>query len=300
VFNLRSRVAPQGSTVSQYPPTRDDAASEDQEAESTSGSDESDYDGGASDDEDVDEEKLTGQCLFCPQKCDTSDENMAHMRKAHGFVVPYQNYLTVELETLVWFLQLVVYGYRECIACSIHRRTPEAVQHHMLAKGHLSPDLSSDIAEFYQDLPSETAQDGAWTDTDSSSRRLASGKILGHRSQPASSSRPRQVRQLAEQREGLPAASSASKEEASSLTALDRHDRKTQAITSQLARLGTNDQMSLAHLSTAEQRSVLAVRKKQLDKARRDERRARSKVERLGNKALMKHFKPDVPGRLNG
>jgi hypothetical protein len=39
---------------------------------------------------------------------------------------------------------------------------------------------------------------------------------------------------------------------------------------------------------------------KQLSNAKRAERRTRIRLEAKGNKTFMKHFKPDVPGRLNG
>jgi len=45
---------------------------------------------------------------------------------------------------------------------------------------------------------------------------------------------------------------------------------------------------------------MLAVKKKQLDKARRAEWAMRGRVEGMGNKTLMMNFVPDVPGRLNG
>jgi hypothetical protein len=39
---------------------------------------------------------------------------------------------------------------------------------------------------------------------------------------------------------------------------------------------------------------------KQLSNAKRAERRTRIRLEAKGNQTFMKHFKPDVPGRLNG
>ncbi len=54
------------------------------------------------------------------------------------------------------------------------------------------------------------------------------------------------------------------------------------------------------HLPASEQRALLAVQKKQIDKARRAEWAMRGRVEGMGNKTLMKNFVNDVPGRLNG
>jgi len=71
-------------------------------------------------------------------------------------------------------------------------------------------------------------------------------------------------------------------------------------LAARLSQLSVRDQNTLALLPSHEIRSVLATKRKQLDQARRDETKARRRVERLGNKTLMKHFKPDVPGRSNG
>jgi len=49
-----------------------------------------------------------------------------------------------------------------------------------------------------------------------------------------------------------------------------------------------------------QQRALLATQKKQVEKAKKAERRYQSRVEGMGNKSLMKHFVPDTPGRLNG
>ncbi|KAI0448858.1 hypothetical protein F5B21DRAFT_87809 [Xylaria acuta] len=47
------------------------------------------------------------------------------------------------------------------------------------------------------------------------------------------------------------------------------------------------------------QRAVLAMQMKQLDKSRQTEQWIRCRVERKGNKTLIKHFVNDVPGGLN-
>jgi pre-60S factor REI1 len=234
------------------------------------------------------------ECLFCSEKCGTFDDNMEHMRATHGLIIPYQNHLTVDLETLVWFMHLVIHGYRECISCGKRRRTAGAVQHHMVATSHCRPNLSSDIAEFYKDLPEDLMSPDHVANMDEESMRLSSGKIITHRSQMQTQHAPNRQRiQPTSSSQQLPSSSTSGGKGSS---ALDRKDRKAAALDLQLARMSANDQQSLAHLPTSEQRALLATRKKQLDKARREEVRARSKVERMSNQTLMKHFKNDVPG----
>jgi pre-60S factor REI1 len=54
------------------------------------------------------------------------------------------------------------------------------------------------------------------------------------------------------------------------------------------------------HMTSSQQRALLSTQKKQMEKARKIERTMQSRVEGMGKKALMKHFVPDTPGRLNG
>lgn len=276
------------------PPSSQDPVAAEVDWEDEEQSD-SEHDEDDSDKEDIDGiEFVPDQCLFCGESCGTFESSMDHMRKTHGLIIPYQNHLTVDLETLVWFMHLVIHGYHECISCGKHRRTAEAVQHHMVAKGHCRPNLSSDIAEFYTDLPPELTSRENIANMDEESMRLSSGKILTHRSQMQTQHAPNRHRiQPTSSAEQLPSSSTVSQLGSG---ALERKDRKAAALDLQLARMSVNDQQSLAHLPTSEQRSLLATRKKQLDKARREEIRARSRVESMGNQTLMKHFKNDVPG----
>ena len=123
------------------------------------------------------------QCLFCGDKCGTFEENVAHMATTHSFIIPYQDFLAVDLETLVWYLHLVIYGYFECILCSTRRDSLEAVQQHMMAKGHCRFDISPDTEEFYE-IPASVNHDlSNLARRDEASLRLPSGKLLGHRSQ---------------------------------------------------------------------------------------------------------------------
>ncbi|KAF6837491.1 Cytoplasmic 60S subunit biogenesis factor [Colletotrichum plurivorum] len=93
-----------------------------------------------------------GQCLFCPKPSTNFEENVAHMQKAHGLFIPYQQHLIVDLETFFKYLHLVIFEYRECIHCGTERATVQAVQQHMTGKGHCRFNVlegESEFAEFY-------------------------------------------------------------------------------------------------------------------------------------------------------
>lgn len=75
---------------------------------------------------------------------------------------------------------------------------------------------------------------------------------------------------------------------------LTRAVRQENRLTKQLATLRAGDEKSLAHLSVPEQRAVLAIQQKQVEKAHRAEERYRGRVEGLGNRTLMTHFVKDA------
>lgn len=270
--------------------------SQSQNEEESSDSDESSEDINNADGIEADSPSFVpNDCIFCGLGCDTFENNMVHMRKTHGFIVPYQEHLTVDLETLVWFMHLIIHSYHECISCGIHRRSAEAVQQHMTSLSHCRPNLSSDVAEFYTDLPPELIDLNGVGHPEEGTMRLKSGKILTHRSQVQTSHDPNRQR-ITRQPSGQPRQLGSSAQRKTDSSELEKQDRKATSLDLQLSQMSVNDQRSLAHLPTSEQRSVLAVRKKQLDNAQRAERRARSQVERMGNQTLMKNFKNDVPG----
>ncbi|KAK3324939.1 C2H2 type zinc-finger-domain-containing protein [Apodospora peruviana] len=143
----------------------------------------------ASDTEDDDEPPNTEfsprECLFCARDSSTLDDNMAHMATAHGFSVPFQDCLAVDLETIIAYLHFIIHSYRECICCGTQRSTVEGTRQHMVAKGHCRFDVSPDTEEFYQ-MPQSVANPGPQLDSSSSSSssmpmRLPSGKLIAHR-----------------------------------------------------------------------------------------------------------------------
>lgn len=141
------------------------------------------------DERDTDEEPtapefVPGECLFCSQNCGSLDDNLKHMATAHGFSIPFQEFLAVDLETVVWYVHFVIYGYKECISCSLRKSTVEGVQHHMAAKGHCRFDVSEDTQEFYE-LPQteNVVLEQAQRDGGSMPVRLPSGRLISNRKQ---------------------------------------------------------------------------------------------------------------------
>lgn len=109
------------------------------------------------------------QCLFCNAPSPTLPANLAHMHARHGLFLPPSiddgtRALAVDAETLVRYLHLVVFGYRECLLCRTVRRDPHAVQQHMMGRGHCRIDLDeargSEYRDFYEDVDSDGDDDG--------------------------------------------------------------------------------------------------------------------------------------------
>lgn len=232
------------------------------------------------------------------------------MRRSHSFRVPYENHLNVDLETFIWFLHMVVHAYHECLSCGTRRGSVEGAKQHMVAKGHCQVDVAGDIADFYNDDHPQSRAQGDGLQIDGSSLRLSSGKIAGSRLKSSSGeTKPHLSRERQARNAMLEAATEASRtaetqesssSPSSSSKTLQKQAARADAMTKALSQLSASDQMTLAHLSSSEQRALLTTRKKQLSKAQSEERKARARVERLGNRTLMKHFKPDTPGRQNG
>lgn len=74
-----------------------------------------------------------------------------------------------------------------------------------------------------------------------------------------------------------------------------REKRERAAVTYQLANLSVNDRNGLMHLSTAEQRSVLATQHRHAEKVQKEERRRQGKIDRKGNKNLYAYWHTETP-----
>ncbi|PNY29787.1 Zinc finger protein [Tolypocladium capitatum] len=288
VYNLRMRVAEPGTVV--LPPSASPSTERAVDAESNTPLDDESNDGDT--ELSAEPEFNSEQCLFCGAENTTFDDNLAHMSKAHSFAIPYQDYLIVDLETLVGYLHLVIYGHGECILCAVRRSTVEGVQHHMTAKGHCRFNVASDIAEFYK-IPAPAYH------ADEESLRLPSGKLLSHRTRatgPAASRTTRQSVERCLEPTTLPLATPTSESE----LVPTQVNNTTAASCTQLSRLTRGDQKSLAHLPDNELRSLLATSARHIDQSRREEKHAQLKLEKAGNTTLTARFRADTSKRFRG
>ncbi|KAI6313555.1 hypothetical protein MCOR29_007650 [Pyricularia oryzae] len=266
------------------------------------------------------------QCLFCNKLQGNFEANMAHMRLAHGLMIPATDRLAVDLETLFSYLHLVVSGYNECLCCGTQRNTTEAVQQHMMDKGHCRFDIAdgSEYADFYDSSTDSEAEsdvegaddedtktphfktENAAADPDEKWLRLPSGRVIHNRAGPAASSRPRRTRARStdqtpaalqggrDDREAqAPRGSTGGASEGGGL-ALTKADRRVDVIDRRFADLRSGDRLALAHLGPAERRAVVAMRQRATERVGRVESRYRLRVEGLGNVFLMTHFRKDA------
>lgn len=150
-------------------------------------------------------------CLFCPQLSSNFQTNLAHMQKFHGLFIPTSIddgalSLAVDMETLIGYMHLVIFGYHECLFCGTQRADGWAARQHMMGRGHCRMDLSSSESEwrdFYEvddnllsenegevvsgdDAGESDSADGQILPVDGGdSLRLSSGKVVAHRTAPA-------------------------------------------------------------------------------------------------------------------
>lgn len=274
-----------------------------------------------------------GQCLFCPDAASTFADSVTHMQKSHGLFVPLSQYLIVDLKTLYSYLHLVIFEYRECIQCGTERATVQGVQQHMTGKGHCKFDISnqdSEFAEFYDfSDPEEDGKSDIWGDSERQERnldetatrsspkpvmadehsiRLPSGKIISRHlpahMAPSPTKFRRRTQTLASRLEYSVAKDSdeegSSNEEADSdipETQLLSKSKKREkaAVTYQLSNMRANDRTSLMHLSTSEQRSILATQHRHAEKVQKQESRRRTRIDRKGNKNLYAYWHTETP-----
>ncbi|WQF86874.1 hypothetical protein CDEST_11888 [Colletotrichum destructivum] len=233
-------------------------------------------------------------CLFCNQRSANLTENMSHMQKRHGLFVPSPDNLIVDLETLVGYFHLVIFEYAECLFCGSVRNSPQAAQQHMAGKGHCRIDISREGSEFrdFYDFDAgsgtesnEDASEGrstkgdAFVELDEQTRRLASGKILSHRS----IKKPRAHRsiQVAAQDRGdalLEEDKTPTSEQSTALMSGMNHrgglkaaEKRDALFDKQLVTLRPGDRQALMHLPLPQQRALVAKAKKQQERWNREQ-----------------------------
>ncbi|KAI0115379.1 C2H2 type zinc-finger-domain-containing protein [Daldinia grandis] len=233
-----------------------------------------------------------GSCLFCAQESDILDDNMAHMAATHGFNVPFQEFLAVDLETVVEYLHFVIFGYQECICCGTRRSTVEGVQQHMVAKGHCRFDVSTETEEFYEMPQSENAVVDQAQRDGSMPVRLPSGKLISHRKNPDNQdpqAKPRSARrETSDQHPNRPLDSSTSRPGASSAPSLE---------VAQRGGSGSGEIVRSSEAILAAQLSKLRIAGDRIQ--HKEEKRKRWGLERAQNIISLKHFKLDsADGRM--
>lgn len=151
---------------------------------------------------------------------------------------------------------------------------------------------------------------------DEDSLRLPSGKIISRQSSPGQTS-PSSFTQQFRRRTRKPLASqleyaqeepeakekgegsdSDSQQESSTSNAQalsKREKRERAAVTHQLASMSARDRNTLIHLPAAQQRSLLATQLRHQEKAQKEEKRQRTRVDRKGNKNLYAYWHTETP-----
>jgi pre-60S factor REI1 len=254
-----------------------------------------------------------GECLFCTRIHDPSslESNMAHMASAHGFSIPFQDFLAADRQTVLRFLHFVIQAYRECICCSTRRATVEGVRQHMLAKGHCRFDVGPDTEEFYE-MPQEEGKgrndaqvmmEGAHQDA-SILVRLPSGKIISHRravevQEPKATRRPcdKPDRRTRLESYGQPNESPSSSSNSRS-GGSGRPGGTSMQVAEQRGR-GGNDVNGSGQVTCSRSEALLAAQMSRLMVASNREQikleqRQRFRVDRKNNLTLSKHFKVDA------
>ncbi|KAK6079650.1 hypothetical protein SCUP515_03906 [Seiridium cupressi] len=105
------------------------------------------------------------QCLFCASSSADLEANLEHMLQKHGLFIPDTSRLVVDLETLVKYFHLVIYGYFECLFCGSQRHSAEAARQHMTGKGHCKIDILREDSEF-RDFYDFDSDDGSSDNSD--------------------------------------------------------------------------------------------------------------------------------------
>ncbi|KAK6215601.1 TRI15 [Colletotrichum tabaci] len=233
-------------------------------------------------------------CLSCNQRSANLTENMRHIQKRHALFVTSPDNLIVDLETLMGYFHLVIFEYAECLLCGSVRNSPQAAQQHMAGKGHCRIDIAREGSEFrdFYDFDAgsgtgseEDASEGKSTKGDTfvelaeQTRRLASGKILSHRSIenpqahryiPAAAHN-RGDALLEDEKPPTSEQSTALMSGVNGRGELTAAEKREALFDKQLAALRPGDRQALMHLPLPQQRALVAKAKKQQERWNREQ-----------------------------
>jgi pre-60S factor REI1 len=93
------------------------------------------------------------QCLFCNYTSPSTELNVHHMGKQHGFFVPEKEYL-VDLDGLINYLSETIQVLHTCLYCHKTLHSAHGIQTHMRDRGHCMLAYSTeeeqlDVGDFY-------------------------------------------------------------------------------------------------------------------------------------------------------
>jgi C2H2 type zinc-finger (2 copies) len=57
------------------------------------------------------------ECLFYNYINSSLDDNLAYMLRMHGLFISDENRLMLDVETLIAYCHLIIFGYFECLYC---------------------------------------------------------------------------------------------------------------------------------------------------------------------------------------
>ena len=151
--------------------------------------------------EEIEEEAIEiTDCLFCPHQSVSLEDNLTHMSRSHSFFIPDLEYV-IDLKGLVEYLGEKVGEGNMCLYCNEKSKnfySIEAVQSHMVDKGHTKINYDGDAVleyvDFYdfsssypdynpddKDQEVDTDKDKLVVDEATAELCLPSGARLGHR-----------------------------------------------------------------------------------------------------------------------
>ena len=233
------------------------------------------------------------KCLFCNQVNTDLNQNITHMSKVHGLHIDLTD-LLVDVASLLSYMHLLIFDCHECIYCGTQRHTRQAVQQHMIAKGHCKYELAdgrSELQDFFEQESSESDEEhrkrfASRSDdhqllSKARSRKARSRNHGGDASAGLGVPTP-EVLQSRPRVETNSDSDGTAPQPSNALS--NRVLKQEQNLNNQLSRLRTGDRQSLAHLPASQQRSLLATRHKQMEQGRRSEQSYHSHLESAGNK----------------
>ncbi|KAJ3488857.1 hypothetical protein NLG97_g6119 [Lecanicillium saksenae] len=216
-------------------------------------------------------------CLFCSHSATDFDENLNHMRLAHGFLIPEQDRLLVEEEMFVKYLHLVTVGYNECLFCGSVRNSPEGARQHMTGKNHCRIDISredSEYRDFYDWEVSEPEQALAKPVVMEDAIRLPTGKILSHRNHTKNPRAVGTATPAQKAKQALPTRKAAGGDAALALSRSSGEDEFGDGMSKRLAKHLYLAQLQLGKMRESDKAMLLQLPLKQqrimLIKSRRD------------------------------